>query len=292
MIGLRKVFWGVTESAHLVDIVNQTDLVENIDTEDKLGQPMVNLTLLRDWGTLDLFLMPWFRERTFPGADGRPRAPLYVDESAARYESGAGERHLDAAVRWSHYFGDWDIGVAHFSGTGREPTLPVELTARGPVLVPFYEQIGQTGLDLQATKGDWLFKLEAFHRTGQGPSFQALAAGFEYTLVGVAGSVADLGLIAEYLRDNRSSGLTNLDDDVALGFRLAFNDVASSELLVFAGVDVDTRARFTSIEGGRRLGQSWKLELEGRFFSNTDPADPLSALRDDDYLQLELLKYY
>ena len=42
-LGLRKVFWGVTEFQHLVDIINQTDLVENIDTEDKLGQPMINL---------------------------------------------------------------------------------------------------------------------------------------------------------------------------------------------------------------------------------------------------------
>jgi hypothetical protein len=30
-IGLDVVFWGVTESQHLVDIINQTDLVENID---------------------------------------------------------------------------------------------------------------------------------------------------------------------------------------------------------------------------------------------------------------------
>ena len=28
LVGLNKVFWGVTESRHLVDIINQTDLVE------------------------------------------------------------------------------------------------------------------------------------------------------------------------------------------------------------------------------------------------------------------------
>ena len=32
-IGVAEVFWGVTESQHLVDIINQTDLVESIDTE-------------------------------------------------------------------------------------------------------------------------------------------------------------------------------------------------------------------------------------------------------------------
>jgi len=66
-IGIRKIFWGVTESQHLVDIINQTDLVENTDGEDKLGQPMVNVALIRDWGTLDLFVLPYFRERTFAG---------------------------------------------------------------------------------------------------------------------------------------------------------------------------------------------------------------------------------
>ena len=30
-IGVSKVFWGVAESQHLVDIINQTDAVENVD---------------------------------------------------------------------------------------------------------------------------------------------------------------------------------------------------------------------------------------------------------------------
>ena len=43
-VGLDRVFWGVTESHHLVDIVNQTDLVEHPNEEAKLGQPMVHAT--------------------------------------------------------------------------------------------------------------------------------------------------------------------------------------------------------------------------------------------------------
>ena len=33
-VGIGKVFWGVAEFVHLVDIINQTDLVENIDEEE------------------------------------------------------------------------------------------------------------------------------------------------------------------------------------------------------------------------------------------------------------------
>jgi hypothetical protein len=56
--GTSKVFWGVAESQQLADNINQTDLVEDIDQEDKLGQPLVNLSLVRDWGNLDLFVLP------------------------------------------------------------------------------------------------------------------------------------------------------------------------------------------------------------------------------------------
>ena len=79
--GIDKVFWGVTESQHLVDIVNQTDLIENIDGEDKLGQPMVRVTRVLGNGAIDLFLLPWFRERTFPGSKGRLRTPLVCSKS-------------------------------------------------------------------------------------------------------------------------------------------------------------------------------------------------------------------
>ena len=55
-IGLKKVFWGVTESNHLIDIINQTDQVESFDGEEKLGQPMLQTTFTSDnYGTFDFF---------------------------------------------------------------------------------------------------------------------------------------------------------------------------------------------------------------------------------------------
>jgi hypothetical protein len=105
-VGVSKVFWGVAESQHLVDIINQTDLVEDIDQEDKVGQPMVDLTLVRDWGNLDLFVLPWFRERTFPGRNGRLRSIPRVDSGNASYESGSRQKHVDYAIRWSDAIGD------------------------------------------------------------------------------------------------------------------------------------------------------------------------------------------
>src|SRR5262249_48821857 len=215
-LGIRKVFWGVTESQHLVDIINQTDLVENLDGEDKLGQPMVNLALIRRWSTLDLFVFPGSRGRKVPARKGRLRTalpPLRVDNDRAVYESGRGRGHIDWAARWSRTFGEWDVGLSHFYGTSREPRLLPDVG--GKALVPHYDLIHQTGLDAQWTKGKWLWKLEAIRRSGQGAGFTALTGGFEYTLSNFAGSRADVGLIAEYLYDQRGNNATTpFQDDI------------------------------------------------------------------------------
>jgi len=291
-IGFRKVFWGVTEFQHLVDIINQTDLVENIDTEDKLGQPMINLALINDWGTVDLFVLPYFRERTFPGTEGRLRTQLVVDEGLSKFESSAKEKHVDLAIRYSHYFGDWDIGLSHFYGTSRDPRLIPTINTSGTiVLSPFYDIINQTSIDLQATKGNMLWKLEALHRSGQDKTYNAIAGGFEYTFVGIFDSAIDLGALGEYHYDNRGeSAPTIFEDDIGTGMRLAFNDAQSSQVLMGLIWDRNTNGKFLNIEASRRIGNDWMLEIESRFLFDQSSSDPAFAISRDDYLEL-LLTY-
>lgn len=296
VVGVDKVFWGVTESRHLVDIINQDDAVEDIDSEDKLGQPMVNLNLLRDWGTASVFVLPGFRERTFPDGDARLRGPLPIDDDNPTYDSSAEDRHADLAVRWAHTIEDWDIGLAHFHGTSREPRLIPRIDASGrTVLVPQYDQIDQTSLDLQLTTDAWLWKLEAITRSGHGDRFLAAVGGFEYTLFGVLETSADLGLLAEYLYDGREDGTapgTSADDDIFLGARLALNDEQDSAVLAGAIVDRTSQATLFFVEAERRLGDSWKIELESRFFLNVPGGDPLAGIRDDNVVTLRLTKFF
>ena len=294
-VGIGRVFWGVTESQHLVDIINQTDLVENMDGEDKLGQPMIRGSLVRDWGIVDAFILPGFRERTWPGKKGRLRYPLVVDTDAARYESSREQRHVDWALRWTQTWGDWDIGLAHFSGTSREPQLVPGLNSAGEaVLVPWYPLIEQTSLDLQAVKGDWLWKLEAVSRNGQWRKrYAAATTGFEYTLVGVNDTAIDLGLIAEYLWDERgSNALTPFQNDLMAGARITLNDQQSTELLLGLITDLEYDSRVFSIEASRRLFDHFKLMLEVRLFNSGEPRDLLHGFRRDDYLQVALAWFF
>jgi len=292
LIGVNTVFWGVTESVHLVDIVNQTDAVADIDGEDKLGQPMINLELQRDWGLVSVYVLPYFRERTFSGEDGRLRTPLPVDTDNPQYESSDEENHVDLALRYSHYVGNVDIGVSAFSGTSREARLAPNTD--GSELIPFYDQIDQLGLDLQYTGDAWLWKLEAIARETQNDSFTAAVGGFEYTYYQVNESSADVGVLLELQYDGRDDGepVTLADNDLFAGIRLALNDTQDTAVLAGVGYDLETSETYVNIEADRRLGEDYVLELRVRFFTNAEPDDTSFAIENDDYLQLQLSRYF
>ena len=290
--GVSKVFWGVTESRHLVDVINQTDLVESIDEESKLGQPMVNLNLQRDFGRFGLYVMPYFRERTFPGVDGRFRAPLIVDTDNPIFESSDEEHHIDLALRYSHYIGDVDIGAHVFEGTSREARFVV--TPDGERLLPVYDQMTQFGVDVQYTNEAWLWKLESIARDTRVDSFLAAVGGFEYTFYGVNDSSADVGVLLEYLYDGRNniSPPTASDNDLFVGTRLALNDTDDTSVLAGFAVDLDTQELFLNIEAERRFGDNLSAEFQVRAFMNADPGGALSVVEQDDYVQLQLSWYY
>ncbi|NOR68221.1 MAG: AMIN domain-containing protein [Methylomarinum sp.] len=294
-VGIRKVFWGVAEGLHLVNIINQTDLVENTDTEDKLGQPMINLALIRDWGTVDLFVLPGFRERTFPGVEGRLRTFPEVRVGDAVYEKHGVEKHLAFAARWSHVIGDWDLGLSHFYGTSREPVFNATISPTGSLhLIPYYQLINQTGLDLQLTYEDWIFKHEGIVRSGQGKTFYATSTGVEYTLFDLFRTGLDLGVVVEYMYDTRGEGnfLAPFQDDILTALRFAFNDEQSAEVLAGVMFDRTNNAKFYNIEASRRLGDSFKVEMEMRLYSGAPVKDPSYIFREDDHVRLDLSYHF
>jgi len=219
------------------------------------------------------------------------RGPLIVDTDAAKYESAAGRRHLDLAARWSHSLGDWDIGLSHFYGTNREPLLL--LNSSGSALIPFYETMHQTGVDVQYTSDACLWKLETIRRETDFDTFSALTGGVEYTFYSVFDSDIDVGLLAEYLFDDRDdASVTAFEDDVLIGARLTWNDAQSSELLFGLIQDLSSQDIGWNVEASRRIGNRWKVSLEGRFFSVDDQSSVLFPVRNDDTLQLELARYF
>lgn len=307
-VGVGKIFWGATESRHLIDVINQVDLVENLNGQEKLGQPMVNLNYSTDYGNFSLFYLPYFRDRTFPARSGRLRFELPVDSKDPLFD-GFDRWHPSFAGRWNHTFGLWDIGLSHFWGVGREPSLrfldeggvlPNQNTS---VLTPFYELIHQTSIDIQGAVDNWLWKLEALTRSGQGENrFAAVVAGFEYTFYGVLNSGTDMGVMLEYLYDgrDRTAPPTPFNNDLFFGIRLNFNDAPDTQLVVGNTIDLETRASIFRLNASRRLQEKWKIEAESTLFLNVtandftrgQSKDILTGMRNDDYVQIRIIRFF
>ena len=292
-VGIRKEFWGVVESVNLVDIVNQVDLVENPEGRDRLGQPMVNLSYSHEWGTFDFYMLPYFRERTFSGEEGRLRLRLPIETDDPIYESAAEEHHIDFAFRYFQTIKNLDLGVSHFIGTARDP-LPVVAFKNGQfVLLPFYQQIKQTGLDLLMITGNWIWKFEGIYRDASSSTdYTAMVGGLEYVFDGIWNTGMDLALILEYLYDDRGEQLAVNEDDVVFGFRWAFNDVQGTSIQASITMDLNTDAWFPLIKATTRLDSHWRLSLRYLGLVGQPAEDLFFDLREDDFFELQLAYFF
>ena len=287
--GVSKEFWGVTDTSHRVDIINQTDFTEGFDGEEKLGQPMIKISLERQWGLLDIYTLLGFRERNFSGNKGRLRLPLSINEKGPLYSSSSKNKRADFAVRWSNYYDDFDIAISHFSGTSREPRF---LPSANKIneLLPIYEVIDQTGLEIQYLLDGLAIKGEVISRSGQGERFSAATYGFEYTQVGVLQTRIDLGWVVEFNHDDRLES-----SPFVLGTRFSFNDIYDSQILSGFIVNDKSKELGFLLEASRRIGECCMLSLEGIYFDDTDEDNGqkklFQAFKDDDFLRAEFIYY-
>ena len=291
-LGLKKIYWGVAESNHLVDIINQTDVVESFDGEEKLGQPMAQFTWSTEkFGTFDLFYLPYHRKRTFAGEKARLRFGTIIDKDDVTYESNAEEWRQDLAIRWNYYIGAFDIGLSHFYGNGREPLFIFD--DQGGIN-SFYPVINQTGLDLQITHNAFLWKLESIYRSASAQDFIAAVVGLEYTLSNIDGNGLDIGLITEYLYDERDElALSALQNDIFFGSRIAFNDVKDTSILIGGIADLEASSKIFSLEASRRFGDTWRIQLEARVFSEIDASELiLTNFKKDSFLRISVSKFF
>ncbi|MCG8671321.1 MAG: hypothetical protein MI867_18085 [Pseudomonadales bacterium] len=263
-LGYTTVFWGRTEFLNLVDVINQKDFVEG-DRDSKLGQPLLHLSFVHDVGILDFYALLGFRERTFPGVDGRLRTPIPVDTDNPRYGDGVSKDDIGFAVRWGQPIGDYvEIAVSLFSGISREPWFDFNWDLADPKLIPVYYHMEQLGFEFEFIYEGWVAKLEAIGVESQRENYTAAVGGVEYTFGSVFESDIDITLISEYLWDERGDASPGfLEQDIGLGMRLTFNDEQSTEILFGGLIDPDTEEKILTLEASRRIGDSWKIKVLG-----------------------------
>ena len=250
-----------------------------------MGQLMVDLTAIRPWGTIDVLILPWFRERTFDGHAGLLWSPLPVDASRAVYGPGAGSWRLDWALRWSHTLGPLDMGVSHLLGNLREPGFElIDDGAGRSAWAPRYDLGGQTGLDAQLATGRIVWKVEALTADPEPGRYLTAAGGLEY-------GIGDyLALLVEYAWDSRGrAATTSFGDDFVVGGRLFVPD---GQLRLLTYVDRRTRNTVLALGGDWRLSGATTLSLQVGAFLGDSSAEPPLGRRQQTGVSLRLSRYF
>ena len=83
------------------------------------------------------------------------------------------------------------------------------------------------------------------------------------------------------------------NDDIGFGLRWTANDTQSTSLLLGGLYDLETHSTAVSLEAERRLGASFKAQLEVRLQEKAGTGDTLAiALKDEDMVRLRLAYYF
>ena len=64
------------------------------------------------------------------------------------------------------------------------------------------------------------------------------------------------------------------------------------DFLVGGIFDLKKSTKLFFVEASRRLGDTWKMTLEGRFFATVSDKEFTYFIRDDSFLQLSISKFY
>lgn len=300
LAGINTVRWGVVESRHLVNIINQVDYAWNLDGDEVLGQPMANINVTTPAGTLSLYGLFGFRPLHEPEVGDRLRAEFVsTDRTILANDI---EKNINFAGRFSSTFsllsGSVDAAISYFHGVGREPRYimvvpPTPMTAV-PQISSYYDLIDQGGLEVVATFDALQLKFEGIIRRELGETYGATVAGFEYTFYNVANSGADIGLVAEHLTDNRSAlqPATVYAHSVFAGGRLSLNEGSNTQFLGGILYNYEDMARYATAKFSTRLRDDLGLALEGRYLIYAPPEDYLYSLLHDSYVQARITKYF
>jgi hypothetical protein len=291
------VGWGVSlKGGGVVDVINQTSIVEDFFGA-KLGQPMINLSLVQDWGILDLFVLTGFRKADLPGPDSRPGLPfeLNTDESDIPLQ----DREiigLDYAARWQHSWESFEWALSYFYGTSREADVDFNYDVAEPGIVSTYNNVNQLGAELLYIWNGYSFKYEsktvvgAKNRGAELGTYTAGLIGLEYTWGSALGSDFDVMWDISYMHDDRKSSFAAImeKDIFALGV-LNFNDEFDTRIALGSIWDVEDDEGIFLINAERRIAESWKVTMFAVYFYAEQKETPPEVTEQQSAAELDRL---
>ena len=283
LVGNTILFWGKVESYNPADVVNSHNYSRGLMRSEKLGAPIVRVSLPIGSGQLDLLAID-FVKNIYPSQSLREHVGTRIGKQVS-FSGGASESDIGHAARLSTYYGDVDLGLSLFRGISNAPRLVPQPNG---ILQPDYSRITQLALDIQYLRGDTAFKGELIHRKGQYDrlgafkNYRAGVLGLEHSLYDFASSGGDLVLLTEYAFDSRNSlSHSGFQNDLTIGVRWLKNDINDTEALALLTQDLDYKSQLLTVRMDRRINDSVTFKTSVRLPSGFHRDPNTSVLAKD-----------
>ncbi|MCP4215997.1 MAG: hypothetical protein GY765_15190 [bacterium] len=319
--GARMLNWSATEAFHPADMINSRNLDSDIENWEKLGELMLSVKRRVASGSVTLFVMPRYEAPEFASEKSRLSfLPAGLEVGKALWLESDGEISSDVyGLQWgarvTQSIGPSDISLHYIQHQDRNQ--PVMLPGEnGAQVVPVYLPVRDIGATYLQVLGGWIFKLELNYRDFDNPSNPVyttfagpvtinredhgqVALGVEYGWAYKGGSEATVIVEGQGLfgvnKDERAI-LHPFQRDMLVGYRHAWNDVMSRELLVTTIFDVEGNNEFMlNASYKQRLNDTWGLRLGFRLV-NAPIKDRmpigLEALHKTNQVYFTLTKYF
>ena len=270
--GYQMLNWTATEAFHPADVVNSRNLDSNIENAEKLGELMFSLRRRVANGSLEAFVMPRRERPQLPGPKSRLSfAPAGV-RVAAQWLGNDGQPEstnwdMQWGARWAAVIGDADVAIHYLDHQDRQQPVIRVGDVVGQVWAAYLPVRDWGGTYAQVLGGS-IVKLELGHKdfkTEGLPDHTQVALGYEYGWV--LGSGAQATMIAEAqnyfgVDESQRAQLGIFQRDLLLGYRHAFNDSQSREILLTAIGDLERNHEYlVNLKFSQRLGETFTLEL-------------------------------
>lgn len=300
LIGKSTRFWGAMEFYNQSDTFNTKDLLDNpFDYESKVGAWNIAYTRFFDNSEFSIiaklheekqrmqesrsiynFLPYSYNEKLDTDSDDVPT--IYL-----KYSSSIDEHQIDYSVIYQNGYDEQRYLVPNLSKDNNISSMQ-----QHAYTVDKFMGFGTM------VQGDTLYKTELAYTSSHDNKVADYAQGsigLEHTLYGVYDKM-DVGIIAEYYKyksfQNRRHNAKDFgklfDDDLALGARLAFNDMDSSEVLVGLDVDRHNKEKVLFVDYDTRIDDKYKLKVSFQHFD----AKQDSSFSDGNTMRVELGYYF
>jgi len=298
MLAGYKVFnWSATEVFHPSDVINSRNYDSNLENLDKIGELTFEIQSNLLGGVWSAYYWPRYERPRFPGAVSRlgfgsnlPK-PVFIDSS--NNQEIRDRQGLQYGIRGDYQIAGADVGLYFldhmdrmhaFVGTNNYTVHPsAGLIPLETPVIPYFFRVQEAGATIQWAVGSMVLKLESSARfypevttlytlngLRQPRDHQEVAGGMEYTWTLTGGQELMLMIEATTVTGVGVQGrrdVTAFQRDGMIGFRLAMNDVASSEYSVIAIKDLElAKEEFYTFKYSRRLGDSFSLAVGGRIY--------------------------